>query len=107
MLTNLWVNPQSCQLEVVLWSPQSFFRSAAALLSFGWSGDADELLASATHSRHREGNPYSTLRERNRQFRRTLRFLSKQEVLLCRQALSDSGLDQSTLGLTFCKYSRD
>ena len=74
--------------EALCDQPRAAFQSAATALGLPWDDGMEAFLRQTMHGNHGSDSPYSVMRDTARQAGRPFRFLSADEVALCREALS-------------------
>ena len=88
---------QIIEYESLCQSPELYFRSIASFLSLDWSESIEQYLLKTLRSAlHQRKNDYPIFLDTINQIGRPFKFLSKEEVLLCRRVLNDYSFDLSS-----------
>ena len=88
---------QIIEYESLCQSPELHFRSIASFLSLDWSESIEQYLLKTLRSTlHQRKKDYPIFLDTINQIGRPFKFLSKEEVLLCRRVLNDYSFDFSS-----------
>jgi hypothetical protein len=88
---------QTIEYESLCQSPERHFHSIASFFSLDWSESIEQYLLKTMRSPlDQNKNDYPIFLKTIDQIGRSFKFLSKEEVLLCRRVLNDYGFDFSS-----------